>query len=312
MRLTVSSIFSIFILINLFSLPALAIEKSANKLLTIGLISTKPKKRIKATTPLVDYIVAQLPEYDRGKVIVTDSIDEMASMLESGEVTMLSSTPYGALLIEARSNAHIAGLRWKQGVESYHSVIFSRNDNKINDITDLLGHTISFEKDSSTSGFFVPALYLLNNGFKLQKMRSVKDQPDADKIGYLFINEHLRQSNEINMSIWVFHKRLAAAAFSNLDWDDPDTTPIKAKEKLHVIAETAPFPRGIVLTSPTLSEQSKQTLLQTLFNAENNEQGLSVMQAFQKTSRFGPIPEHLLLQLDKAREQIIAHPSLFK
>jgi phosphonate transport system substrate-binding protein len=74
---------------------------------------------------------------------------------------------------------------------------FYANDNNINNIKDLLGKTILFKKDSSTSAFFAPSIHLLEQGFELQKMRSIRDRPDANKIGYSFINDHLRQSNEV-------------------------------------------------------------------------------------------------------------------
>lgn len=312
MRFSISFLFALSVVFSTFSSPTFATEKGANKVFTIGMISTKPKKRIKSATPLADYIVERLPEYSESNVLVSSSVDEIAGLLESGEVSMVTVTPYAALLIEEKSNAKVSALRWKQGVESYHSVIFARKDSNINDVKDLVGRTIIFEKDSSTSAFFAPSVYLLKQGFELQKLHSIKDKPDPDKIGYLFINEHLQQSNEVNMSIWVFHKRLDAAAFSDLDWGEPKTTPVKAKEKLHIIAETPSIPRGTVLFSPTLSAQSQQVLLNILQQAEQNEEGLAAMQRFQKTSRFTPIPAHLETFLEQAREQLIANPTLFK
>jgi phosphonate transport system substrate-binding protein len=230
MRTSISLLFTLTLYFICFFSQAFADEQGVKKIFTLGVISTKPQKRIKETMPLVDYIVNTLPEYNERKVLVSESVEDMSRLLNSGEVTMLVATPYAALLIERKTNAKIEALRWKQGVESYHSVIFSRNDSNINEVKDLLGRTITFEKDSSTSAFFAPAVYLLKQGFELQKMHSIKDKPAADKVGYLFINDHLRQSNEVNMAIWIFHKRLDVASFSNLDWQEPNPPPLKRKK----------------------------------------------------------------------------------
>lgn len=312
MRVSIPFLCSLMLCLTNFSAPISAIEKGANTTFTIGIVSTKPKKRIRLSTPLAEYIADRLPEYDYGTVLVSENVNEMAGLLESGEVSMVAITPYAALLIERQGTAKISALRWKQGVESYHSVIFTRKDSNINTPKDLLGHTIAFEKDSSTSAFFAPSVHLLAEGFKLQKMRSFKDKPDPDKIGYLFINDYLRQSNEVNMSIWVFHKRLDAAAFSHLDWADSETTPNNAKKNMHVIAETGIYPRSVILISPTLSAKKQQALLRVLFEAETHEEGVKVMRSFQKTSRFSPIPDNLNEVLDKARLQLNANPDIYK
>ena len=215
MRSFISLFLSLNLIFSLLMPPVQASEAGGNKLFTIGVISTKPRKRIKQTTPLLRYIVSKLPEYSRGEVFVTDSINEMADMLESGSISMIAVTPYAALLIERQSEAKLAAIRWKQGVGHYHSVIFSRKGSGIKKVADLVGRKIAFEKASSTSGFFMPSTYLLSKGFKLQKMKSMADIPDIDKIGYFFINDFLRQSNEINMSIGVFLKRFDSASFSS-------------------------------------------------------------------------------------------------
>lgn len=300
-----------FIFVGL-SRPSVAIELEANKTFTIGVISSKPKKRIKDTTPLLEYIVNQLPEYNKGKVFVTESISEMSKMIESGEVSMVATTLYAALLIEQKSKANISALQWKQGVESYHSVIFSRKDSGISDINDLVGRTLVFEKYSSTSAFFMPSIYLLANGFELQKMRSMKESSDSDKIGYFFMNDYLRKSSEINMSIWVFHRRLDAAAFSNLDWNDSNSMPSKARKELKIIAKTEPFPRGLILTSPKLSKKVEKSLLSVLFTAEDNKKGSDAMIQFKETKRFTTLDDAIFKLLDKGRNQLIANPEHFQ
>lgn len=291
--------------------PSFAVELEAKKTFTIGLISNKPKKRIKDTTPLLEYIVEQLPEYDKGKIFVTDSVNEMTRMVENGGVSMIATTLYAALLIEQKSNAKITALQWKQGVDSYHSVIFARKDSDINTVDDLLGRTIAFEKYSSTSAFFMPSLYLLEKGFQLQKMRSMKEKPDLDKIGYFFMNDYLRKSSEINMSIWVFHRRLDTAAFSNLDWQDSDSMPAKAKKELKIIAKTPSFSRGFILTSPKLSRDTERSLLNILFTAEQSEKGAAAMTLFKETKRFTHITKPILKLLDQGRNQLIENPEYY-
>lgn len=290
----------------------IAADTGTQQSLSIGLISSKPQKRINQTTPLVDYMVSRLPEYSQGKIYVNESISHMAGMLKTGAVKMVVTTAYAGLLIEKKSQAEIAAIRWKQGVDNYHSVIFSRKDSAIKTIQDLNGHTIVFERDSSTSAFFIPSIFLLNQGLNLQRLHSTQEQPDADKVGYLFLSDLMRKPNEVNMSIGVFRKRFDAAAFSHIDWDDSGTTPAKAKQALQVIAKTPAYPRAVVLLSPVLNTQQKRDILQVLFNAEKSEQGIKAMARFKKTTRFSALSPEIRAQLQKAQKQLAKHPELYK
>jgi hypothetical protein len=105
MRTSISLLFTLTLFFNSFFSQAFATESGANKVFTLGVISTRPKKTIKATMLLVNYIVSQMPEYDTGKVFVTESVEEMSDLLQRGEVSMLVSTPYAVLLIERQGSA---------------------------------------------------------------------------------------------------------------------------------------------------------------------------------------------------------------
>lgn len=310
-----NSLIPFFFLVTILLLlpaPEVIAQPNAMQNFTIGLISSKPKKRITQTTPLANYLATQLPAYEQGKVVVNESLHSMAAMLKAGTVKMVATTGYAGLLIEQISGAPIVALRWKQGVESYHSVIFSRKDTQLNNLQDLKGRTLVFERDSSTSAFFIPSIYLLNQGFMLQRVSSLDEKPDVDKVGYLFLSDLMRKANEINMSIGVYKGRFDAATFSNLDWADTDTTPAKAKDELQILAKTPAFPRAVVLLSPTLDETQQRQIIQALIDAEKSEQGVVVMKRFKKTTRFSEISLAIAEQLQLAKKQMAAHPELYR
>lgn len=291
-----------FVLI-LFTPSLLADDNTAlTKPFVVGEISSKPKKRIKATLPIANYLAEAMSAYGytHGEVKISSNVDEMSAMLKSGEVTVAATTIYSAMLMEAQDSAKIATLRWKKGVDRYHSVLFSHAENNILNLDDLKGKVIAFEKSDSTSAFFIPAIHILNRGYKLQKVGSPKVKPDSDKIGYIFIDEQLNRSDEVNMSIWVYNKRVDAAAFSNQDWQAPDTTPLKAKEKLNVIAETDSYPRAVMLFSTKLSEKEMNDINATLINANQSDLGSEVLNQFQKTTQFTLVSSEIEATLKEA------------
>lgn len=277
-----------------------------SKPFVIGEISSKPKKRIKATLPISEYVAAAMSEYGytHGEVKVASSVDEMNAMLKSGEVTMAATTIYSAMIMESQGSAKISNVRWKKGVDRYHSIFFSHKDSNILSLDDLKGKVIAFEKSDSTSAFYIPTIHLLNQGFELQKVGSPRVKPDSNKIGYIFIDEQLNRSDEVNMSIWVYNKRVDASVFSNQDWEATDTTPLKAKEKLNIIEETKSYPRGVMLISNTVSTKEMKAINLTLFDANQTDLGKDVLEQFQKTTQFTPISPDVEATLNEAKGQI--------
>lgn len=256
--------------------------------LVIGIVSSKAKKNIKRTTPLVNYLVDNLSDYgfNTGEVWVSNSIEQMGEWLRSGDVDIVTETVFSGLTLKHNYGADIGLLRWKKGVNSYQSILFTHQDSGIDSLDDLLGKAIAFEDKGSTSGYYLPAATLLNEGYQLQKLRSVQDIVDKNKIGYVFIEEQLKRSSEVSSSAWVYRRQVAAGAFSNLDWEDTSIVPDSYKNKLKIIHKSIPIPRSVILYSPMLSQDLRDEISTILVDAEKSKVGNAALNSFQKTKKF--------------------------
>ncbi|KOO15776.1 hypothetical protein AKJ18_06415 [Vibrio xuii] len=303
---------AVLLLICLISLPTMVFasvnvsESLQTKPLVVGLISTKPQKRIRKTTPFVDYLAKKMAPfgYTHGEVIVVTSLNEMADLLNSGKVHLTTSTVYSALLLERMTDIEFVGLRWKKGASQYHSVIFSSKNSDIKVLDDLKGKTIAFEKATSTSGFFLPANYLLSQGYQLQKMSTLTEKPAKGNIGYLFVDQLLNSSDELNIAVWTFHQKLDASVFSNLNWVDPNDAPEAVKNGLSVIGTTPAYPRSLMLSGPELNGDEVDMIKQVMYQAHTDREGKESLTVFQKTTKIEPISEGLNQAIEEARSQL--------
>ncbi|MDF4861859.1 phosphate/phosphite/phosphonate ABC transporter substrate-binding protein, partial [Vibrio parahaemolyticus] len=207
---------------------------------------------IKKATPLTQYVTENMAEYGyaKGAVKVFKNYRQLAVALENGTVQIATATPFNAMTLEKESNSQVLAIRWKKGLQKYHTVFFTNKESGIESFSDLRGKTLVFEKRTSTSSYYLPAITLLNHGEKLQYLPSPDDKPAKDSIGYLFLDEQLAQSNEINLSVWVYKQRVAAGAFSNFNWNNPKDLPENMKDKLAIFSRSVEIPRDLILASP--------------------------------------------------------------
>ncbi|MDG3085048.1 phosphate/phosphite/phosphonate ABC transporter substrate-binding protein [Vibrio hannami] len=255
----------------------------------IGVISSNPKKAFKRAQPFADYLAHSLSNHgiNNGQVIVARNARQMARWINSGQVDLVSETVFAAQELIQLSNAELLARRWKSGVAEYHSIFFSRLNNGVDSLDDLLGKTVVFEDTGSTSAFLIPAAILLEQGYELYELSSPREHPPADKIGYFFSDEYSKSGGEANMMSWVHRNIVAAATFSNLDWDKE--IPEQIKHQLQVIHTSQAIPRSLVLTRPNLSSDFKQSILKVLLSAHESEQGKQALKAYKKTKKFDPI-----------------------
>jgi phosphonate transport system substrate-binding protein len=96
---------------------------------------------------------------------------------------------------------------------------------------------IAFEDPGSTSGYFLPKVFLLRKGFTLKEKAGVKAKIAPNEIGYVFA------STAGNVADWVLSRRVAAGTFSDDDYGRLDE---KRKAEITILAKTDMFPRHLV------------------------------------------------------------------
>jgi len=277
-------------------------EPSIKRPFVIGAISNKAKKHIKFTSPLANYLATRLSHYGygQGKVVVVQTINEMAELLRTGQVDLVSETLFSVLELQEKTGAKLLLKRWKNNADAYSSVIFVRKDSNISSLDDLRGKIIAFEDRASSSGYFLPVTMLLSKGYELHSLSS-PDQPVPEgKIGYVFAKDILKVANEISISSWVYRRVVDAGAFSNLNWDEDEDMPWKFRSEIRILLESDPYPRNLLLARPSMEEQERNEIKQILLTAHTTKKGKKALKRYQKTSKFEELDKGSLGTLHKA------------
>jgi phosphonate transport system substrate-binding protein len=281
-----------------------AADAPAGRALVLGDISDDPGEVIEGTQPLADYLAERLGDYgiSEGQVKIATSADEMSEMLKNGEVDLYCDSVYPATLISDSSGAKPILRRWRYGVEEYHTLIFASKESGIDSIGDLAGHIIAMDNPYSTTGYAMPAAYLIESGLEITIKESANDPVDEDEIGVVF------SYDDQNTLQWVLSGLVAAGATDNVSYDlfFPD----EAKEEVVILAETEPVPRQVVVAGPKMDDELLNAVTALLIKANEDEAAADALEAFQ-TTEFDEFPEGIDEALDQMRglmEIVLAIP----
>ena len=270
---------------------------SDDGVLVIGRISDDPRRNYEQLKSLLDYVVPRLASVGirEGRVLMARDAQQMASYLRRGRVDWVTETAGMGVNLADRTGAKVLLVTERDGVSSYHSVVFVRRDSGISSIEDLRGRSIGLQNPSSTSAYFAPSADLLGAGLKMELLLSPLDRPSSDSVGYLFAQ------SENNISTWV-HKRLVdAGAYSNLDWGNLHRLPLAYRNDLLVIHETASFPRGVEVVRGDLDPRVESALRAVLLGANDDPEGREPLLRFFGTSQFLPVDPSIQTSLEVLR-----------
>lgn len=269
--------------------------------LTIGTISDRPSKKLKWYKPFAKYIEKKLKEYgieEKVNVRFAKDINHMKKLIENGKIQIFIDSVYPSLKVCLEGICEPALIRWKNKVRSYHSLIIVRKDSSIKNTNDLVGRKIAFDEPWSTSGYFVPVVYLLERGFKLIELKSISEEVPDGCIGYIFASE------EENVIGWVFYKKVDAGALYDIKFRKI------AKDKAHyfrIIWKSPPIPRHLVNFSISLDTRLKEAVIKILLNMHKDKEGRKVLKKFKKTLKFEILSERDRELLEKFKNAIIKY-----
>ncbi len=289
-------VFFICLLLSGFPPITFAQESDAGNtdlVLVIGKVSSNPKNHYKRLKPIADYAVSKMGDlgYTHARVLIARDRDELVRFLKQGKVDWVTDTPFSAMEIHENSGAELLLRRWKKGVPEYHTVFFARKDSGIESIGDLKGKTIVFEDPDSTSAYYIPAEILIRQGFNLVRLKSPKETPSKDAVGYVFAGQ------EITMSTWVYKGIVDVGAFSNLDFIKEKSSPSLFRGKFTILHRSKNYPRNIELVRKNLPEVVKQRLKEILLHAHEDSGAVIALKEYRKTARFDELDAESLLSL---------------
>lgn len=266
----------------LILLIASGLAQASDGVLVLGRISDDPRRHYEQLKPLLDYVVPRMKDVGitEGRVLMARDPQQMMSYLRRGKVDWVTETPGTGLLLADKAGARPLLLTERSGAREYRSVIFTRRDSGITDLSQLRGHTIAFQSPSSTSAYLVPAMALRERGLPMSLMVSPLDEADAGSVGYVFAN------TDANLAAWV-HKRLVdAGGFSDQDWESLQRVSEAFRRDLVVIHTTGPVPRAMELVSGSTRPEVAARLKQVLLGAAEDPQAREALRQFFRTTGF--------------------------
>jgi phosphonate transport system substrate-binding protein len=254
------------------------------KTLTWGLVTERNQKTIQAQSQdFVRYLAKKLSSSSKieGKIVVTPTPSRLAGLLTERRVDFYMDSPRPTYMVNTVYGAGKLLLRsWKGGLADYHSAIFATRDGAIKNLEDLKGKIIAFEDPESTSGFFLPKLFLTNKGFKLSPKAQIDAKVSPGEVGYVFTRS---QRKLVDL---VLTKRAAAGAFSNDDYDALDGN---KKSDINILAETASLPRHLLSVRKTLDPAIAKGLEKILLSMHGDSEGRSILEKID-TTKFDALP----------------------
>jgi phosphonate transport system substrate-binding protein len=166
-------------------------------------------------------------------------------------------------------------LAWRKGQRQYYTVFFVRRDSGIEDLDELVGKTLAFESQRSTSAYFIPRATLIARGLPLASGPGVEGPEDT--VSYVFAG------SELNQIYWVQRGQVDAAAFNDGDWD---RVPPGIKNELRIIHRSEPILRWLVSFDRDLDPRLRHEVSEALLEAAQDETGRAALQAASRIARF--------------------------
>ena len=157
-------------------------------MLSVGSIADDPRDEIAVFQPFFEHVAAQMtdPDYRGARIVVARSIEKTTEFIISGEVDLYLDSLYPASVVMRETGSDVPIRRWEKGAREYHSVLFVRADADIESLADLIGHTVAFEEEFSTSGYRLPLSMILDGGLEAHEVASESSEVPADAVAYLF------------------------------------------------------------------------------------------------------------------------------
>lgn len=229
--------------------------------------------------PMIDYLVNKFQgnAIRKGQFIGTHSTAEMAELMREGKIDIVIDSPFPVFVVNKLAGATPLAIRWKNGVEKYHSAIFVKADSPIKTIDDLKGKIIALDRPTSTAGYFLPKSVLVKQGYTLTQKNSPTDSVSANEIGYIFVGSHIYDDVTSGLT--------SAGAENDVEIRGHFGATFS---QYRYIAITPDIPRSLVAVSPDMNQSMRNTLKNILLTMDTSPQGQQVLKSF-GTAKFTSI-----------------------
>jgi phosphonate transport system substrate-binding protein len=260
-------------------------EAAATKTLTLGIVSKRPQAQVEAEfRDFIRYVARKYSASSsavEGKVAAAANVWQLAKLIEEDKVDFYMDSPYPTYLINRQGAAIPLLRRWKGGAAEYRALIFAKKDTEAVRLEDLRGRIVAMEDPGSTSGYFLPKLFLVTKGLKLAEKTSLDAVVGPNEVGYIFT------FSAAKIAELVLTRKTAAGAFSNEDFDRLDA---KKKADTMLLGETENFPRHFVSIRRKLDPAAATRLQETLVLMHQDAEGRKILEKIDNTTKFDFAP----------------------
>ena len=252
--------------------------------LHLGTIGQSPADEIRDFLPLANYLAMTLKSdgVNDVKIVVAACIAELAALTRASKVDVFLDSAYPSMAMNQLTGSKFFLRRWKRGVGEYRSVIFTRKESGLRQLTNLKGKIIAFEEPYSSTGYFFAKLALVQAGLKLVAKKEASDSVAVGEVGHVFSND------DENTMLWVLRGRVSAGAIDDRNYVKKARTRIN---ELDIIYESAPIPRQFVNYRKGLADNLLAKIRETLVFMDKTEAGKKALLDFQQTAKFDRIPD---------------------
>ena len=278
-------VFALFVLCSGSPAAGQTPQKPITAAITLGIVAETHQKEIEEHfREFVRYMARKISPATalEGKVVVTSTLPDLAKLLDQGTVDFYMESPYPTYVV---NNVHGAGTlllrRWKSGMADYRSLIFTHRNSGIQRLDDLRGKLIAFEDPESSSGYFLPKLFLQRNGLRLAEKPGLDANVGAAEVGFVFAR------SQKTLVDWVLSKNTAAGAFSN---DDHAALDEKTRNDILVLAQTELLPRHLLSVRKDMPLGLVGRLEKTLLAMHEDAEGRKILQNTDATTKFDLLP----------------------
>ncbi|HLO18120.1 MAG TPA: phosphate/phosphite/phosphonate ABC transporter substrate-binding protein, partial [Anaerolineales bacterium] len=238
--------------------------------ITLGEIGDQPTQIIPDVQKLANYLAQKLAGFgiECGQVKVTSTVKDMIELINKGEVDVYLDSMFPAALASDATGAEPILRQWRNCDPEYYSVIFTLANSGIGSIDNLPGHVIGVDRPDSTSGFAMPASYLIDRGLRMEVKANWNEPVDANEVGVWFTGaddntwRNVASGNVIAGATDDFHYA---------QWEKAEPG------KFVVLAKTGSEPRRVVLVRAGLDSALKAAIKNVLLKADQDPNALAVL-----------------------------------
>ena len=255
--------------------------------LSLGIVSEVHQKEIEEHyRDFVGYVARKLSAASdvEAKVIIASTPPELAKLLGQQKVDFYMESTYSTYVInDVQGAGKLLLRRWQRGKPEYQSLIFTKRNSGVNRLDDLRGKIIVFEDPESTSGYFLPKFFLLEERIQTFGERPIGRERCAgrDWLYFCLVSREARRLGSDRI-----RRQVELSATTTM----PSSTR-RQKRTIGVLAQTERLPRHLVSIRKDMAPALADRLKAILLSMSEDDEGRKILQKTGETTKFDMLPE---------------------